>query len=267
MYGRTGSGIVVVMPLDAAANLDSTSDVPTRLISSREACAALGVKPATLYTYVSRGVIRGVRPGRGRARLYVADDVARVATRSAARRGHAPVAAAALRWGEPVLESAITSVAGGVLAYRGHRVDALVAAGTTFEQCANLLWQRPDDEPWPVAPPPARARASIDVPRRASPVWRMTATVPALALADPARWGRAEAAEIPHARRLIVALARALAPTAAARAAARGSIAAIAARALGSRAADAPALIDRALVAIADHELNASTFTARVAAS
>src|SRR5689334_13934740 len=95
-------------------SIDRPIDESTRLLSSRQACAALGVKPATLYTYVSRGAIRCVRPGRGRQRLYVADDVARIATRSAARRGHGAVAAGALRWGEPVLESAITSVAGGV---------------------------------------------------------------------------------------------------------------------------------------------------------
>src|SRR5690349_18223397 len=97
----------------------ATSAGDAGLLSSARACELLGVKPATLYSYVSRGLVRAVLPGRGRTRLYVADDVARLATRSAARRGHGPVAAGALRWGEPVLESAITSVAGGVLAYRG----------------------------------------------------------------------------------------------------------------------------------------------------
>jgi excisionase family DNA binding protein len=35
-----------------------------------EACAALGVKPATLYTYVSRGLLRSYRQGIKRQRLY-----------------------------------------------------------------------------------------------------------------------------------------------------------------------------------------------------
>jgi citrate synthase len=35
-----------------------------------EAAARLGVKPATLYAYVSRGVLRSYRQGRGRRRLY-----------------------------------------------------------------------------------------------------------------------------------------------------------------------------------------------------
>jgi citrate synthase len=253
--------MLVVMPRIATEKLESTIDMlrdpAARLIGSREACATLGVKPATLYTYVSRGLVRCVRPGRGRARLYVADDVARLAVRSAARRGHGAVAAGALRWGEPVLESAITSIAGGVLAYRGVRVATLVERGATFEQVANLLWQRPDDEPWP-----ARA-LPVDVPR-AAPVWRMAAAIPALALADPARWGRAEAVELPWARQLITSLAAALGSGGGG---AAPSIAARAARALGARDAAAAALVDRALVAIADHELNASTFAARVAAS
>jgi excisionase family DNA binding protein len=35
-----------------------------------EACAVLGVKPATLYAYVSRGRLRSFRQGMRRQRLY-----------------------------------------------------------------------------------------------------------------------------------------------------------------------------------------------------
>lgn len=35
-----------------------------------EACALLGVKPATLYAYVSRGLLRSYRQGIRRQRLY-----------------------------------------------------------------------------------------------------------------------------------------------------------------------------------------------------
>jgi citrate synthase len=225
------------------------------LLSSAQACALLAVKPATLYSYVSRGLVRCLRPGRGRSRLYVADDVARLATRSAARRGHAPVAAGALRWGEPVLESAITSISDGVLAYRGHRVEALVAAGARFEDVADLLWQRPAGEPWPA--PRGRLPRLPDAP----PVWRLVSALPRLALADDDRWGRAGAAEIDAARRLIRALASALGDRPS-----TGTVAERAAAALGLPRA-AVRVVDTALVVIADHELNASTFAARVAAS
>lgn len=40
-----------------------------------EATALLGVKPATLYTYVSRGVLRSYRQAVGRQRLYRRADV------------------------------------------------------------------------------------------------------------------------------------------------------------------------------------------------
>jgi citrate synthase len=231
--------------------LDSSID--TSLLTSAQACALLDVKPATLYSYVSRGLVRCLRPGRGRSRLYVADDVARLATRSAARRGHAPVAAGALRWGEPVLESAITSISDGVLAYRGHRVEDLVAAGASFEQVADLLWQEPVAA-WPSPRPRLRLPA-------AAPVWRLVAALPQLALADADRWGRSEPAEIAAARSLVRALASLLGDHPA-----TGTVAERATASLGLPATAVP-LIDTALIAIADHELNASTFAARIAAS
>jgi excisionase family DNA binding protein len=40
-----------------------------------EAAAQLGVKPATLYAYVSRGVLRSYRQGMRRQRLYRRADV------------------------------------------------------------------------------------------------------------------------------------------------------------------------------------------------
>lgn len=39
-------------------------------LSAAEACELLGIKPATLYAYVSRGVLRSYRQGIKRARLY-----------------------------------------------------------------------------------------------------------------------------------------------------------------------------------------------------
>src|SRR5579864_8774313 len=40
-----------------------------------EACRVLGVKPATLYAYVSRGRLRSYRQGMRRQRLYRRDEV------------------------------------------------------------------------------------------------------------------------------------------------------------------------------------------------
>ena len=47
-------------------------------LSASEACALLGVKPATLYAYVSRGLLSSFRQGIRRQRLYRRADVERL---------------------------------------------------------------------------------------------------------------------------------------------------------------------------------------------
>ena len=44
-------------------------------LTAQEACITLGVKPATLYAYVSRGVLNSYRQGIKRMRLYRRDEV------------------------------------------------------------------------------------------------------------------------------------------------------------------------------------------------
>jgi excisionase family DNA binding protein len=48
-------------------------------VTMDEACAALGVKPATLYAYVSRGKLRSYRQGIRRQRLYARAEVEKLA--------------------------------------------------------------------------------------------------------------------------------------------------------------------------------------------
>ena len=47
-------------------------------LTASEACARLGIKPATLYAYVSRGVLPSFREGIRRRRLYRRLDVERL---------------------------------------------------------------------------------------------------------------------------------------------------------------------------------------------
>jgi citrate synthase len=47
-------------------------------LSAREACDLLHVNPATLYAYVSRGVLPSYRQGIRRTRLYRREDVERL---------------------------------------------------------------------------------------------------------------------------------------------------------------------------------------------
>jgi len=47
-------------------------------LTAAEAASFLGVKPTTLYAYVSRGVLKSYRQGIRRARLYRERDLQRV---------------------------------------------------------------------------------------------------------------------------------------------------------------------------------------------
>src|SRR5262245_31813077 len=96
------------------------NDQSIDLLDARAAAAFLGVKLPTLYAYVSRGLLSSVPAGSGRGHRYARADLLRLKTRAEARSGHGPVAAAALHWGEPVLESALTEVDEGGPRYRGH---------------------------------------------------------------------------------------------------------------------------------------------------
>ena len=79
-----------------------------RWVDARTAARHLGIAVRSLYAYVSRGQVRSVAGERGRPRLYALGDLERLRVRRDARAGHGAVAAGALRWGEPVLDSAIT---------------------------------------------------------------------------------------------------------------------------------------------------------------
>jgi citrate synthase len=252
-------------------------------LSGAEAAALLGVKRATLYAYASRGLVRSEPGARGRARRYLREDLERLAARRDARSGHGPVAAAALRWGQPVLTSALTRIDAAGPHYRGHAAASL-ARSSSFEATAELLWtgELPAEAPtWsaPDAGLPLAALAEL-LPSGARPIAALSLAAPALGLADgAAASGPSDRdAELARARALIVRMA-ALAggardPARVQRAAASGSVARAFLHALspgaGLRAGplEAPErAIDQALVLVADHELNVSAFAVRVAAS
>ena len=96
-------------------------------------------------------------------------------------------------------------------------------------------------------------------------------TLPMLALGDPGRFLLSERSDVVRARRTVLALVVQLSqprPRAMRRVRAAQSVSEALLLALGGRPDDeAIAALDRALVLIADHELNASTFTARVIVS
>ena len=225
----------------------------TRWLEASEALQALRVRPQTLYAYVSRGRIRAEpHPADPRRSRYAAADIDNLTARKARGRKRADVAADAIAWGEPVLASAITTVAGGRLYYRGHDA-ARLAESETFEGVARLL-RGVEGRPRRTAhrrPPPeghdARGRLFAAIAAEAS-------RTSAARARSPAELG-CEAASLLD-----------VAADAVCGAIGTGPIHERLALAWGCSEPGRD-VIRRALVLLADHELNASTFAARVAAS
>ena len=127
---------------------------PTRkgYATAAEALKLLDVRPQTLYAYVSRGWIRSIPHGGRNGRLYLVQDLERMAARSRARSGHGAVAASAMNWGEPIIPTAITEITAQGPCYRGRSAVELARQHVQFESVAELLWTGllQDGVRWPV---------------------------------------------------------------------------------------------------------------------
>jgi citrate synthase len=247
-----------------------------RYLTAREAAGELGISTATLYAYVSRGLIRSeATGGKRRDRRYRAEDVGRLRERKEQRRDPARVARGALDWGTPVLESAITLIADGRVYYRGR--DAVDLSGScSLEQVAELIWtgamsQGSRERPPEIFRASAGEPIAPDSPRVVGEGIRNRIWTDTFAMAlhgsaeeDPAAYDlRAAAVARTGARilRLLAASAVGDAPDAG------DTVARSLQRRWVPRDTGAAGLIDRALVLCADHELNVSSFTARCVAS
>ena len=227
-------------------------------LTTTEALSRLRVRPQTLYAYVSRGRLEA-RPDADdpRRSLYRADDVVRLCNRKSRGRKAALVAEDAIAWGEPVLASAITTVSNGRLFYRGR--DAVELARTeTLESVAR--WLRGHEGP------SQRVRRTPPGPVLNDPTARAFAMLAAQAAIQPPARGRAPKLLAAEAGGLLDAMADAVAGL-------ETETGTLQTPAIHQRLArawdcdDGAALIRQALVLLADHELNPSTFAARVAAS
>ena len=262
-------------------------------LTAAEAAAVLGVKLATIYAYVSRGLIRSERIAPGRQRRYRRDDVLRLKRRAEVRADPGTAARHAFEHSAaPILDSSLTLITEQELYYRGHPVTAL-ARTHTFEQVVALLWcgdleATVAELVQPVLPFVERTWVQ-SAGRPLEPWFAFQSVLPRLAAADPAaedlnpaavrRTGaRILLAEVACLERLAATDRRSSPAGAPGRedadspAAARGLVARSLARSLARawRAANpalAGALIEPALVLLADHELNVSTLAARTAAS
>jgi len=238
-----------------------------RRLSTAEAAARLGVKPATLYAYVSRGLLGRERSSDGRTSTFDPAEIDRLARPGRARRGRRPAT-------DLVVPSALTAIDQGRPWYRGAAVTEL-AATRTFEEVAEWLWTGqfrapPDAAPWRAgeAALDAGRRAQAALPPTALPLERIRVIAAALAAGDELRLELRPAAVTAAARSLIAGLVDCL-PHPGPPWAVGGSIAG---RLWGGLSTLDPepglvGVLDAALVLLADHELAASTVAARVAAS
>jgi citrate synthase len=232
-------------------------------LSAREASAELAISPATLYAYVSRGLIRSEPSPDSRSHRYRAEDV-----RALKERRAPPPEPKGFRSFDaelPVLDSAISTITEAGPIYRGVNCVEL-AEKDTLEHAATLLWDVTAIDPFAAENLPVVSedmRAIAGSARRGAPIDRAIAVLALAASADPAAFNRA-----PDGRallggriiRLVVATMLGTEPSAA-------PLHLQIARAWAPEHKHAPDLIRRALVLLADHELNASTFTVRCAAS
>jgi citrate synthase len=232
-------------------------------LSAREASAELAISPATLYAYVSRGLIRSEPSQDSRSHRYRAEDIRNLKERrtpSPEPRGMRSFDADL-----PVMDSAIATITEDGPIYRGvNAVD--LADSDTLEHAATLLWDVTGADPFAADNCPNLSdemRAVAEALRDAAPIDRTIAVLALAASADPRAFTRADDGRAMvggRILRLVVAtmlngrsspqplhlqIARAWAPD-------------------NRHAAD---LIRRALVLLAEHELNASAFTVRCAAS
>jgi citrate synthase len=260
------------------------------MLTAAEAAAQLGVKLGTLYAYVSRGWLKSYRRRVGRDALYRRSDIEALRGMTMPERGRRarslpdasswvtiaqPPTAEASPSGVIVAESGVSSIIEGQLAYRGYPIEEVVEHAT-FEEVCLLLWngERPTQMELErlrqaiatAQMPPPVASALTGIGQHAPSLLRLAVMMPVLA-AQPRKPG---SRRIDDAQELVRMM-----PLALASASTRGSkrhLLSTAERLL--QAFSGPEFrswerrsLDRVLVACAEHELNASTFAARVVAS
>ncbi|MEU8817008.1 citrate synthase family protein [Actinoplanes sp. NPDC048796] len=225
-------------------------------LTTGQVAQRLGVKPATIYAYVSRGLLRSVRNGDGKVSLFTRADVEAF---EAKRKGR----------GTPNIQTGITLISGGRLFYRGR--DAVdLAATATFESVATLLWTG-TLEHHDLVPPEGllglATAVTAPLPAAARHTDRLRVIVAAAAAADPLRFDITPASVVSTGRALLATMVAAL-PGPARTGPGTTLAAELWTRLTGERGSAADHdLLNAALVLLADHDIAASTLAARVAAS
>src|SRR5690348_8852736 len=153
-------------------------------LSATEAAAELSISPATLYAYVSRGLVRSEPTPEGtRAKRYRAEDVRSLKNRRAPLVEGQGLKASDL----PVLDSSVSTITVEGPVYRGVYATAL-AESASLEQTATLLWDAKSCDPFTRANLPAVSsamRAILEDAKDALPIDRTIAVLALATEADP----------------------------------------------------------------------------------
>jgi citrate synthase len=233
----------------------------TEWLDAKAATKLLDVSRATLYAYVSRGFVRSEPvPGRPRERRYAREDVDRLRLRAEERRNPQKAVEHALRWGVPILESAITLIADGKLYYRGHDAAEL-ACTRSLEEVASLIWMGTFDAD--IFDTPLHVIAGAPVSGDLPFINRAQSILPLVAARDPLAFDLRPRSVAQTGWRIVNLLTSVAAETQELEATVEETLV----RAWEPKAKNAVALIRAALILCADHELNVSAFTARCTAS
>jgi citrate synthase len=232
-------------------------------LTAREASAELAISPATLYAYVSRGLIRSEPSSDSRSHRYRAEDVRGLKE----RRTPSPEPGGLKNFDAdlPVMDSSIATITEEGPIYRGVNCIDLAETGT-LEHAATLLWDVTGVDPFapdncPHLSPEMRAVA--EAARQAPPIDRTVAVLALAASADPRAFTRAADGRAMVGGRIL----RLVIATMLNRPSSAAPLHLQIARAWAPDSKPAADLIRRALVLLAEHELNASSFTVRCAAS
>ncbi|MFI7010784.1 citrate synthase [Streptomyces sp. NPDC050145] len=236
-----------------------------RRLTTRETAERLGVKPETVYAYVSRGQLTSRRGQGRRGSTFDASEVDALARRN--RRESTPSSAGS----DLSVRTGLTLIEQDRYFFRG--VDATeLAAHHSFEEVAEWLWTgalRPGARfSAPKEALSAARRAAGALPEHSSTVDRLRVAAVAAATADPLRYDLSEDSVLGAARSLIPTLAATL-PLRNATYADGEPIAQRLWGRLSHRHPDEASLrvLDTALGLLVDHDLAASTLAVRVAAS
>ncbi|MET8810433.1 citrate synthase [Streptomyces sp. NPDC004549] len=239
---------------------------PEPRLTTKETAELLGVKPETVYAYVSRGLLGSRREPGSRASTFDAQEVTALARRN--RREAAGTSGAGI---DLSVRTGITLIEQDRYYYRG--VDATeLTAHHSFEEVAEWLWTGelvPGAAFFAPGTTVETARRAVSaLPEHTSTTDRLRMAAIAAATEDPLRFDLSEDAVLGAGRVLVPTLVAAL-PMARPDRRDEGPLARRLWNRLSGRAPDEAGLrvLDTALGLLADHDLAASTLAVRVAAS